>query len=448
MANRVRLTDADSLHRHKVGEKDTGPSPRFLSTESASSRDASQGDGVCLSLEPSAERNSAFVLPRDGYKSDVYVFAHIPKGGALITLAGFLQMLSVNPFLTVVIVLVLGTIFVNGATDAANAIAESVGTRSISVNAAIAMSVAMNFIGLVAMTAISTAVADTMSGMVDFGGDSHAAMIALAAATVGIVVWGLGAWAFGIPTSESHALIAGLTGAALAVHGGLEGVNMGEWMKVVYGLVLSTLMGFGAGWLFARIIQVACKNANRLAADEAFGKLQVVGSAFVALMHGAQDGQKFMSTAMLAIALSVGPADQGDRRGLKAGTQGKIDIQQIIADGIDGHLERADSSRDAGDHRQRRPHGQIVDDTALCHGQNLTQAVLCHAIAPVKTVWNVQEQVFLPDEHHAEDTFRRVPDEDDIGFLTAGLKRSEGMFMPASKPSPYSYIFMAKDIIL
>ena len=244
-------------------------------------------------------------MPRDGYKSDVYVFAHIPKGGALITLAGFLQMLSVNPFLTVVIVLVLGTIFVNGATDAANAIAESVGTRSISVNAAIAMSVAMNFIGLVAMTAISTAVADTMSGMVDFGGDSHAAMIALAAATVGIVVWGLGAWAFGIPTSESHALIAGLTGAALAVHGGLEGVNMGEWMKVVYGLVLSTLMGFGAGWLFARIIQVACKNANRLAADEAFGKLQVVGSAFVALMHGAQDGQKFMSTAMLAIALSA-----------------------------------------------------------------------------------------------------------------------------------------------
>jgi PiT family inorganic phosphate transporter len=37
-----------------------------------------------------------------------------------------------------------------------------------------------------------------------------------------------------------------------------------------------------------------------------FGRLQVIGSAFVALMHGAQDGQKFMSTAMLAVALSVG----------------------------------------------------------------------------------------------------------------------------------------------
>ena len=36
------------------------------------------------------------------------------------------------------------------------------------------------------MTLISTAVANTMSGMVDFGGDTHAALIALAAATVGI----------------------------------------------------------------------------------------------------------------------------------------------------------------------------------------------------------------------------------------------------------------------
>lgn len=219
--------------------------------------------------------------------------------------ATFLGMLAGNPFLALVIVLVLGTIFVNGATDAANAIAESVGTRSISVNAAIIMSVICNFVGLVAMTAISTAVADTISGMVNFGGDSHAAMIALAAATVGIVVWGVAAWVFGIPTSESHALIAGLTGAALAVQGGLGGVNGAEWIKVVYGLVFSTVLGFGAGWLFAWLIQVLCKNVNRVRADEVFAKLQVVGSAFVALMHGAQDGQKFMSTAMLAIALSL-----------------------------------------------------------------------------------------------------------------------------------------------
>ncbi|WP_072500242.1 inorganic phosphate transporter [Olsenella phocaeensis] len=231
----------------------------------------------------------------------------------MISFPQFLQILASNPFLAVVMVLILGTIFVNGSTDAANAIAEPVGTRSIGVNEAIAMSVVCNFVGLVAMSFISTAVADTMSGMVDFGGDTHAALIALAAATVGIVAWGVGAWIFGIPTSESHALIAGLTGAALAVHGGLGGVNMGEWVKVVYGLVLSTVLGYLAGWGIAKLIPVACRNADRRRANDFFGRMQVVGAAGVALMHGAQDGQKFMSTAMVAIALAanMGVSDVG-----------------------------------------------------------------------------------------------------------------------------------------
>ncbi len=224
----------------------------------------------------------------------------------MVSFSQFFTMVGENPFLAIVIALVLGTIFVNGATDAANAIAEPVGTRSIGVDAAIAMSVVCNFVGLVAMTFVSTAVADTISNMVDFGGDTHAALIALAAATVGIVAWGVGAWIFGIPTSESHALIAGLTGGAIAVSGGLGGVNFGEWAKVIYGLVLSTVLGYAAGWAIAKIIPVACKHADRRRANDFFGKMQVIGAAGVALMHGAQDGQKFMSTAMLAVALSQG----------------------------------------------------------------------------------------------------------------------------------------------
>ena len=61
-------------------------------------------------------------------------------------------MVSHNPFLALVLVLVMGTIFVNGATDAANAIAEPIGTRAIDVDSAIIMSVITNFIGLVGMT--------------------------------------------------------------------------------------------------------------------------------------------------------------------------------------------------------------------------------------------------------------------------------------------------------
>ena len=40
------------------------------------------------------------------------------------------------------------------------------------------------------------------------------------------------------------------------MHGGLEGVNMGEWVKVIYGLVLSSVLGYGAGWIIARVIPI------------------------------------------------------------------------------------------------------------------------------------------------------------------------------------------------
>ncbi|MBQ9315569.1 MAG: inorganic phosphate transporter [Atopobiaceae bacterium] len=229
----------------------------------------------------------------------------------MVTFSQFLDAVQANPFLALVIVLVMGTIFVNGATDAANAIAEPIGTRAIGVDAAIWMSVITNFLGLVGMTLFSTAVADTMSGMVDFGGDTHVALIALAAATVSIVTWSSLAWVFGIPTSESHALIAGLTGAAIAVHGGMSGVNMGEWVKVLYGLVLSTVLGFLAGWAIAKVIPYLYRNADRRTANEFFAKMQVWAAAGASAMHGAQDGQKFMSTAMLAIMLSQNMTVEG-----------------------------------------------------------------------------------------------------------------------------------------
>ena len=128
-----------------------------------------------------------------------------------------LSAVASDPILGLIILLCLGATIVNGATDAPNAIATVVGTRAMSPTAAIVMAAVCNFIGLVLITAVSTAVASTIFGMVDFGGDNHAALVALAAAMVAIIVWGVVAWAFGIPTSQSHSLIAGITGAAIAL---------------------------------------------------------------------------------------------------------------------------------------------------------------------------------------------------------------------------------------
>jgi len=89
-----------------------------------------------------------------------------------------------------------------------------------------------------------------MYKMVDFGKDTETALVALCAAFVAIVVWAVGAWYFGIPTSESHALIAGVTGAAIAINGFKGAINMDEWLKVIKGLFFSTVLGFVVGFIF------------------------------------------------------------------------------------------------------------------------------------------------------------------------------------------------------
>lgn len=222
-----------------------------------------------------------------------------------VDLSSVLAAIAANPMLGIIVVLCIGATMVNGATDAPNAIATVVGTRAMPAGRAIAMAAICNFIGLVGITAISTAVAGTIFGMVDFGGDNHAALVALAAAMVAIIVWGVAAWALGIPTSQSHSLIAGITGAAIALQGGLGGINAEQWIKVIYGLVISTVLGFGTGWLFVRLIKKACAGFDRAGTTRFFKWAQIVAGAGVAVLHGAQDGQKFLSLAMLAVMLGM-----------------------------------------------------------------------------------------------------------------------------------------------
>lgn len=106
------------------------------------------------------------------------------------------------------------------------------------------MAAVFNFLGVFIMTMINSTVAQTIYKMVDFRGDSKQSLVALCAALFAIVLWATAAWVFGIPTSESHALIAGLSGAAIALQKGFSGINGQEWIKVIYGLFLSTILGF------------------------------------------------------------------------------------------------------------------------------------------------------------------------------------------------------------
>ena len=214
--------------------------------------------------------------------------------------------MTANPLLFVAVLLTLGVILVNGWTDAPNAIATCVVTRCMSARGAILMAAVFNFLGVFIMSSINATVAQTITKMVDFGTNSHEAIVALSAALFAIVVWATLAWWFGIPTSESHALIAGLTGGAIALHGGLSGVNGGEWVKVLYGLVISVVLGFALGWLVCRLVVLLFRRVERKYTERIFRVAQVFGAACMSFMHGAQDGQKFMGVILLALFLVNG----------------------------------------------------------------------------------------------------------------------------------------------
>lgn len=226
-----------------------------------------------------------------------------------VSLAQFVAQVVSNPILAVTVLLTLGVIFVNGWTDAPNAIATAVTTRSINIRPAIIMSAVFNFLGVLLMTMINSSVASTISNMVDFGTDTQMALVALCAALFSIVVYSVGASIFGIPTSESHSLIAGLTGAALAVQGGLDGVNGQEWIKVIYGLVLSLALGFALGWGICKALTIICANMDRRRTNKAFKYAQIFGAAAMSFMHGAQDGQKFIGVLLLGVAFCNGQPD-------------------------------------------------------------------------------------------------------------------------------------------
>lgn len=223
-----------------------------------------------------------------------------------VSFSHFLQEMSSNPVLLITVILTLGVIFVNGWTDAPNAIATCITTRCLGARTAILLSAVFNFLGVFIMTQINSSVASTISNMVDFGSNTQQALIALCAALFSIVVYSVGASYFGIPTSESHSLIAGLSGAAIAIQNGVGGINMDEWVKVLYGLVLSLLLGFLSGYLFCKLLTVLCVNMNRQKTNAFFRVAQIFGATAMSFMHGAQDGQKFIGVLFLGMAFCNG----------------------------------------------------------------------------------------------------------------------------------------------
>jgi PiT family inorganic phosphate transporter len=198
--------------------------------------------------------------------------------------------------LILVLLLILGAEFVNGWTDAPNAIATVVSTRSLTPLQAVLMASVLNLVGVFSGTAVAQTIG---KGIID---PKAVDLVTVGGAMVGIILWSSVAARWGIPTSESHALVAGLAGAGLATAG--PGVLVWEgWRKVLLGLVFSTFLGSLGGFVVITAIYWLFRRAVPGKVRGTFRGLQVLSSGFMAFSHGSNDGQKFMGAFTLALML-------------------------------------------------------------------------------------------------------------------------------------------------
>lgn len=218
-------------------------------------------------------------------------------------------------FLIFTFMVILAFEAVNGWTDAPNAVATVISTRALPPFVAVAMAAVLNLVGALSAWYFGSAVAKTIgSGIIDIdkisaetgGGGLEVA----AAAALAVVLWSSLAAYSGLPTSESHGLVAGLAGAAVGV-AGTDVLLVEGWQKVFTGVGAALVFGFGGAILVMIVILWLFRRANPSSTRRLFVPLQIASSAFMAWSHGTADGQKAIGVMAFALALWNGtPADE------------------------------------------------------------------------------------------------------------------------------------------
>ncbi len=199
-----------------------------------------------------------------------------------------------NPQFLLTVALTAALIFVNGWTDAPNAVATCIGSGAMRPRAAINMAAVFNLLGIVVMYLCNDSVSKTIESGINLG--THHRLTALCASIIAVVLFAAVAAFFGIPTSEGHALFAALAGTAAAQ--GEQTARVGFWGYVVIGAFITAVAGFVLGAFFDRVLlKMRIKN-------KALRKVQIISAALLAFMHGAQDGQKFTAIMLLSLSLS------------------------------------------------------------------------------------------------------------------------------------------------
>lgn len=185
--------------------------------------------------------------------------------------------------------------FVNGWNDAANSVATVIGTKVLKPIHAVLLSAAANFIGpFVFGVAVATTIA---KGIIN---PEDVTIYMIIGALAGAISWASLATYFGLPISVSHSLIGGLIGTGLAAVG-YEKLLFDGLYKVLIGIIASPIGGLVIGLLLTTVIITIFAKYRPGPVNKTFGRLQLFSSAWFALTHGANDGQKTMGIIVLVL---------------------------------------------------------------------------------------------------------------------------------------------------
>ena len=201
--------------------------------------------------------------------------------------------------------------FTNGFNDTANMVASVIACRAMTPTQAIMLVALFTFLGPVIA---GTAVADTVGGFVILNDlPATNAIGVLLSGTLGAILINLIAWSRGLPSSSTHALVGGLSGAVMVAAGadhvvwGWQAlITQGHWsgvMKILATLLFSPLLGFAVGWLLHRLMRILLRRAHP-GINQSLRHLQWLGAAWLAFSHGANDAQKTMAVITLVLVVS------------------------------------------------------------------------------------------------------------------------------------------------
>jgi len=215
--------------------------------------------------------------------------------------------ISVTVILIGVVVTALIFALSNGLHDASSVVATFIVCGAATPKQAIGVA---SIFGMIGAVLGGSAVADTVSKVIDLPVNSSILVILLAA-MLGAVIWNLVTWRLGLPSSSTHALIGGIMGAVW-VSSGYKHILWG-WnelisgnhqltgiVKVVAALIISPLLGFIVAFILQKTAVLLLRNA-KFTLNNGLKKLQWGIAAALAYSHGANDTQKVIGIITLAL---------------------------------------------------------------------------------------------------------------------------------------------------